>query len=91
MKAVYIKGATLQWADLWDSLGLSRDKGGRWYAGDKSPKWVQEYCSQYRTPSRAFPHSHAKALLTQKFAKLLCEKDAELAVALKIATEEKEV
>lgn len=83
--ATYIKGTTLDWSDLWNHLGLSKDKGGRWYAGSDSPEWIQEYCSQYRTPSRAFPFSHAKPLLTQKFAKLLTEKDPELAIKLQVA------
>ena len=87
MKAQYIKGATLEFSDFWTDSGLSRDNGGRWYAGSNSPKFVQEYCSQFRTPSRAWPHSHAKPLLTQKFAKLLTEKDPRLAIKLGVAEE----
>lgn len=86
MKATYIKKSTLEWKNLWTDLGLEKDSGGRWYAGSNSPEWVQEYCEQFRTPSRAWPHSHSKPLLTQKFAKLLCEKDPELAVKLGVAT-----
>lgn len=85
--AQYIKGATLDWSDVWGDLGLSRDNGGRWYAGNSCPDYVIEYCAQFLTPSRAWPPSRAKPLLTQKFAKLLCEKDPELAIKLKIAIE----
>lgn len=84
-QAQYISKATLKWPNLWNDLGLTRDNGGRWYAGKESPAWIREYCEQFRTPSRAYPHSHSKPLLTQKFARLLCEKDPELAVKLGVA------
>ena len=83
----HIKGAHLDWPDLWNALGLTRDKGGRWYAGEESPEYVRAYCSHYRTPSRAWPFSHAKPLLTQKFAKKLVENDPALAVKLRVARE----
>lgn len=70
---------TLQWPDLWNHLGMERDKAGRWYPGEDTPEWVEEYLSGYRSPSRAYPHSYAKPLLTKKFAKVLAEKDPQLA------------
>ena len=87
MKATYIKGSTLEWKNIWADLGMERDNGGRWTTGENSPDFLKEYCAQFRTPSRAWPQSHAKPLLTQKFAKLLCEKDPSLAIALGVATE----
>ena len=80
MKAEYIKKATLSFPNLWSDLGLSKDNGGRWFAGTGSPEFVREYCSHYRTPSRAWPMSHAKPLLSQKFAQALCENMPELAI-----------
>jgi hypothetical protein len=80
--AAYIKKSTLDFPDLWNELGLSKDNGGRWYAGKASPAFVREYCAGFRTPSRSWPMSHAKPLLTQKFAKFLCEADPALAVKL---------
>ena len=87
MKAQYIKGAKLEWPNIWNDLGLSKDKGGRWYAGLSVDPWIKDYCDQFRTPSRAYPYSHAKPLLTQKFAKLLTEKNPELAIKLGVAQE----
>lgn len=84
--AIYIKNAVLDWPHLWGNLGLTRDNGGRWHAGKNSPLYVQEYCAQFREPSRAWPMSHAKPLLTAKFAKYLTERDPALAVKLGVAT-----
>lgn len=59
----------LTWPDLF--ILCERDNGGRWYAADEDcAKYIQE--NGYRTPSRAWPHSHSKPLLTKKFAKWLC-------------------
>ena len=60
---------TLTWNDLFTMM--SRDNGGRWTAGTDTP--AAEYISSngYRSPSRAWPHSHSKPLLTKKFAKWL--------------------
>lgn len=69
----------LDWPDLWNHLGMTKDKGDRWYPGDDTPKWVADYLSGYRSPSRAYPYSYAKPLLTKKFAKVLAETDEVLA------------
>ena len=84
-KANYIKRSKLDWPNLWNDLGMSKDKGGRWYPGDDTPDWVAEYLSDYRSPSRAWPNSYATALLTCKFAKLLTEKEPSLAIELGVA------
>lgn len=82
LKAKYIKGEKLTWPNLWSDLGMIKDNGGRWYPGSNSPAFVSEYLENYRTPSRAWPLSYATALLTIKFAKLLCTFDPELAIRL---------
>lgn len=87
VKVKYIKGAVLNWPNLWEDLGLEKDKGGRWWAGYAALDFVREYCKGFRTPSRAWPYSHAKPLLTQKFAKHLVEKDPTLAIKLGVAVE----
>ena len=69
----------LSWPHLWDYLGMQKDNGGRWYPSTRTPDWVREYLDNYRSPSRTWPNSYASALLTVKFAKLLAEKDTELA------------
>jgi hypothetical protein len=84
VKAQYIKKSTLEWCDLWNELGFEKDRAGRWFAGESSPDWVSDFLINHRYPSRAYPHSHSKPILTQKFAKLLCEKDPKLAVKLKV-------
>ena len=80
----YISKAKITWNQL-KELGMSRDKGGRWFPSAKTPTWVAEYLEGYRTPSRAWPNSYATALMSQKFAKLLVEKAPALAVALNVA------
>lgn len=89
MKAEYIKRTKLNWPALWNDLGMERDSADRWYPGTDTPEWVSDYLTEFRSPSRAHPKSYAQALLTQKFAKLLAEKDPELAVALGVAKEVK--
>jgi len=83
--AQYKKGATLSWRDLWIHLGLIKDNAGRWYPGDDTPQPIAEYCYQYRSPSRAWPLSYAKPLLTTKFAKWLTRELPELAIKLGVA------
>jgi hypothetical protein len=56
----------LNWNHL-RALGKT-DSAGRWYPTDPI---LIEYCSQYRSPSRAWPLSYAKACLTQKCFKHL--------------------
>jgi hypothetical protein len=59
---------TLTWPDLFTMM--DRDNGNRWYAKPDSP--AEQYINEngYRTPSRAWPHSHSKPLLTRKFTKV---------------------
>jgi hypothetical protein len=87
MKVEYIKKSTLGWTDLWQHLGMSKDSGGRWYPTSSTPEWVEEYLKEYRSPSRSWPNSYAAAMLSQKFAKLLCHEDPRLAIKLEVAKE----
>ena len=59
----------LTWQDLFTTM--RRDRGGRWYAAEGSA--AAEYIADngYRMPSRAWPHSHSRPLLTAKFARWL--------------------
>ena len=59
----------LTWDDLFTMM--SRDNGGRWTAGAGTPAAEYIDSNSYRTPSRSFPHSHSRPLLTVKFAKWL--------------------
>lgn len=85
MSINYIKASTLAWSDIWTEGLLQKDKAGRWDVSSSTPKYVQDYLSSIRTPSRAWNNSYAKALLTQKFAKYLTEQDPELALKLNVA------
>ena len=60
---------TLTWPDLFTMM--NKDNGCRWYAIEGTP--AAEYIDKngYRYPSRRWPHSHSKPLLTAKFAKWL--------------------
>ncbi len=69
---------TLNWQDL-RALGRS-DNANRWMPRPD----IAEYFSAIRSPSRAWPHSYAKAAQTQKFAKWLLENRPELAAQFKI-------
>lgn len=73
---------SLDWKDL-RQLGKT-DNGNRWYPYDD----IAEYFSGIRSPSRAWPHSYAKAAMTQKFAKWLIANHQDLAArhGLKIVT-----
>ena len=53
----------LTWSDL-KQIG-TQDNGNRWYPVPE----FKEYFEGYRSPSRAFPYSYAKAAMTKKFAK----------------------
>jgi hypothetical protein len=88
MKALYIKKTALKWNQL-ASIWLKKDRAGRFTPTDDAPKWLHEYLSNYRTPSRSWPFSYAKACLSQKFAKVLSEKEPDLAQRLGIAQQEK--
>jgi len=85
MTIEYVKKSALIWSNLWTNLGMEKDNAGRWYPGENSPQFVIDYLSTLRPPSRAFPNSYAKSLLTQKFAKLLTVKNPSLAVDLGVA------
>jgi hypothetical protein len=64
---------TLNWGDL-RVLGRT-DKGGRWFPNPN----IAEYFNSIRSPSRAWPHSYARAAQTSKFANWLFDNRAELA------------
>ena len=81
----YIKKAVIDFPAIWENELLSRDNGGRWNISTKTPEWVSDFLSGHRSPSRAWPHSYSKALLSQKFAKLMVEKDPALAIRLGVA------
>lgn len=83
--ATYIKGATLEWPNIWNEFGMHKDNGGRWYPSESTQDYVVEFLKDIRSPSRSFPNSYASAMLRQKFAKLVCEKEPELAVKIGIA------
>lgn len=83
--ATYIKKATLDFSDLWGSFGMSRDATGRWWPTDKTQAYVTEFLEYHRTPSRSWPLSYAKAMFSQKFAKLVVLNEPELAIKLMIA------
>lgn len=70
----------LNWTSI-RSIG-KQDSAGRWYpAAD-----VAEYFSSIRSPSRAWPHSYAKAAQTKKFAAWLIANRPELAGKLGITS-----
>ena len=66
--------AQLNWSDL-RALGRS-DNGKRWHPSVES---IKSYFEGYRSPSRAWPHSYAKAAQTVKFARWVRANDAALA------------
>jgi hypothetical protein len=55
----------LNWQDI-RAIGKT-DNAGRWYPCDD----IVEYFATIRSPSRAWPHSYAKAAQTAKFARWL--------------------
>lgn len=66
----------LNWSDL-RALGRT-DNAGRWYPCDD----IAEYFSAIRNPSRAWPHSYARAAMTKKFATWLANHKPEIAKGL---------
>lgn len=68
----------LDWSDI-RNIGRA-DNGGRWYPSDD----VAEYFSSIRSPSRAWPHSYAKAAQTIKFAKWLRQNHSDIADRLQL-------
>lgn len=74
---------TLEWNDIFKIC--SRDNGGRWYASHEvAKKYIAE--NGYRSPSRAWPYSHAKPLMTAKFAKWAAKNHPEFAEEMGIVT-----
>jgi hypothetical protein len=71
---------TLDWSDLFTMM--SRDNGGRWEAKEGTPAAEYIALGGYRSPSRQWPHSHSKPLLTKKFAKWLKENHLDYATQL---------
>jgi len=85
--ATHIKGAKLELPNIWKDLGLTKDSGGRWSVNINSHEAAIDYIKigGYRTPSRAWPLSHATPLLTQKFAKFITKEYPALAIKLGVA------
>lgn len=85
--ATHIKGTKLEWPNLWLDLSLKKDSGGRWSVNAGSHQAAIDYIKigGYRTPSRAWPLSHATPLLTQKFAKFITKEYPALAIKLGVA------
>jgi hypothetical protein len=54
------------------------DKFGRWYPNPD----IAEYFSSLRAPSRAWPHSYARAAQTKKFASWLLANRPDIAARL---------
>jgi len=67
---------TLNWHTI-RHIGRA-DNANRWQPSAE----VAEYFRSIRSPSRAWPHSYAKAAQTPKFAKWLADNRPELAVKL---------
>jgi len=72
----------LGWRDL--STLLKQDNGNRYTArtGTIAEQYINE--NGYRTPSRAWPNSHATPLMTKKFARYVILHDEPMAKLLKI-------
>ena len=67
---------TLTWSDL-RALGRT-DNANRWYPnGD-----IVDYFLSIRSPSRAYPHSYARAAQTKRFAVWLIEHRPDIAASL---------
>ena len=69
---------TLTWQSI-RTIGKT-DHAGRWYPCDD----VVEYFATIRSPSRAWPHSYARAAQTAKFARWLIANRPAIAAQLKI-------
>ena len=64
---------TLNWADL-RALGKT-DSAQRWTPRPE----IKDYFDTIRSPSRAYPHSYARAAMTKKFSRWLTDHHPELA------------
>jgi len=81
----YLPKATLGWSDL-RGLGMQNRRGRCVEATASTPEYVFEYLANIREPSHRWPWSHARALLTQRFARVVVEHDPEFAVRAGIAS-----
>jgi len=70
---------TLNWGDL-RALGTT-DTGRRWHPDED----IAEYFDSIRSPSRAWPHSHAKAAQTLKFSNWLFANRPEIAARFNLS------
>ncbi len=72
MKTICTIHTPNNWNDIHKKLGAT-DRGGRWFPhpGSLEEKYVHE--NRYRYPSRAYPWSYAKPLMTAKFQKWLAK------------------
>jgi len=70
----------LNWPNLFTMM--TRNNAGHWHAIEGTP--AEEYidANGYRTPSRAYPYSHSKALQAGKFYKWLEVNHPEILKAL---------
>jgi hypothetical protein len=84
MTVEHIQDASLDWRDL-SKLGMQRRRGDCIEPTKNTPTWVVAYLDNIRSPSRKWPFSYARALQTQKFARVVIENDPHLALQLKIA------
>ena len=69
---------TLNWKSI-RAIGKT-DGAGRWYPCED----IVEYFATIRSPSRAWPHSYARAAQTVKFARWLIVNRPTIAAQLKI-------
>ena len=84
MTIEHIQNASLDWRHL-SELGMHRTRGDCIEPTKNTPAWVVNYLDNIRSPSRKWPFSYARALQTQKFARVVIENDPHLALQLKIA------
>lgn len=67
--------------DLREADAIRFDSAGRAYPNPCKPYWRYIYSNGYRPPSRAYPYSYMKPLMTKKFAKWLMENHRDEAAA----------
>jgi hypothetical protein len=81
----YLPKTTLGWGDL-RVLGMQSRRGRCVEATASTPTYVVKYLANIRNPSHQWPLSHARALLTQRFARMVVKHDPEFAVRIGIAS-----
>ena len=89
MMIEHIPKSSLSWSHL-SKLGLYRQRGDCIEPSASTPEWVIDYLSSIRSPSRRWPFSYAKAVMTAKFARFLVSRDPALALKLGVGREERE-